>query len=39
LTGNRQPTLALLLPALMSALLWPWVSYLLRGLRKRLGIN
>jgi rod shape-determining protein MreD len=39
LTGNRQPTLALLLPALMSALLWPWVSYALRGLRRRLGIN
>lgn len=26
LTGNRQPTLALVLPALVSALLWPWVS-------------
>ncbi|EIK95101.1 rod shape-determining protein MreD [Pseudomonas sp. M47T1] len=39
LTGNRQPTLALLLPALMSALLWPWVSFALRGLRRRLGIN
>jgi rod shape-determining protein MreD len=39
LTGNRQPTLALLLPALMSALLWPWVSYALRGLRRRLSIN
>ncbi|WP_407312268.1 rod shape-determining protein MreD [Pseudomonas sp. nanlin1] len=39
LTGNRQPTLALLFPALMSALLWPWVSYGLRGLRRRLGIN
>ncbi|WP_341521262.1 rod shape-determining protein MreD [Pseudomonas sp. G.S.17] len=39
LTGNRQPTLALVLPALVSALLWPWVSYGLRGLRKRLRIN
>ncbi|EPN60191.1 rod shape-determining protein MreD, partial [Pseudomonas syringae pv. actinidiae ICMP 19096] len=39
LTGNRQPTLALVLPALVSALLWPWVSYGLRGLRKRLKIN
>ncbi|WP_213879174.1 rod shape-determining protein MreD [Pseudomonas sp. dw_358] len=39
LTGNRQPTLALLLPALVSALLWPWVSYGLRGLIVRLKIN
>lgn len=39
LTGNRQPTLALLLPALVSVLLWPWVSYGMRGLRKRLKIN
>ena len=39
LTGNRQPTLALVLPALVSALLWPWVSYGLRGLSKRLKIN
>jgi rod shape-determining protein MreD len=38
LTGNRQPTLALVLPALVSALLWPWVSYGLRGLSKRLSI-
>ena len=39
LTGNRRPTLALVLPALVSALLWPWVSYGLRGLRNRLSIN
>jgi rod shape-determining protein MreD len=39
LTGNRQPTLALVLPALVSALLWPWVSYGLRGLRRRYKIN
>ncbi|GFM53140.1 rod shape-determining protein MreD [Pseudomonas capsici] len=39
LNGNRQPTLALVLPALVSALLWPWVSYGLRGLSKRLKIN
>jgi rod shape-determining protein MreD len=39
LTGNRQPTLALLLPALVSVLLWPWVSYGMRGLSKRLKIN
>ena len=39
LTGNRQPTLTLVLPALVSALLWPWVSYGLRGLSKRLKSN
>ncbi|BAP43498.1 rod shape-determining protein MreD [Pseudomonas sp. StFLB209] len=39
LTGNRQPTLTLVLPALVSALLWPWISYGLRGLSKRLKIN
>ncbi|MDQ3202432.1 MAG: rod shape-determining protein MreD [Pseudomonadota bacterium] len=39
LTGNRQPTLALVLPALVSALLWPWISYGLRGLRRRYKIN
>eukprot|EP01133_Synstelium_polycarpum_P008600 gene8600-10095_t len=39
LTGNRQPTLALVLPALVSALLWPWVSFGLRGLRRRYKIN
>ena len=39
LTGNRQPTLALVLPALVSALLWPWVSFGLRGLCRRYKIN
>ncbi|MCQ9424248.1 rod shape-determining protein MreD [Pseudomonas sp. LJDD11] len=39
LTGNRQPTLTLVLPALVSALLWPWISYGLRGLSNRLKIN
>ena len=39
LTGNRQPTLALVLPALVSALLWPWISYGLRGLCRRFKIN
>ncbi|MBO3275072.1 rod shape-determining protein MreD [Pseudomonas schmalbachii] len=39
LTGNRPPTLVFLLPALVSALLWPWVYALLRGLRVRLSIN
>lgn len=39
LTGNRQPTLALIWPAVISALLWPWISFALRGLRRRLSIN
>jgi rod shape-determining protein MreD len=39
LTGNRQPTLALVLPALVSALLWPWVSFGLRGFRRSYKIN
>lgn len=39
LTGNRQPTLALVWPAVISALLWPWISFALRGLRRRLSIN
>jgi rod shape-determining protein MreD len=38
LTGNRPPTLAFILPALVSALLWPWVAAILRGLQQRLGI-
>jgi rod shape-determining protein MreD len=38
LTGNRQ-TLAVLLPALISALLWPWVGFGLRGLSRRYKIN
>jgi len=38
LTGNRE-TLAVLLPALISALLWHWVSFGLRGLRRRFKIN
>lgn len=39
LTGSRPPTLAFVLPALVSALLWPWVCTILRGLHQRLGIN
>lgn len=39
LTGNRPPTLAFLLPALVSALLWPWVYTALRALRLRLNVN
>ena len=39
LTGNRPPTLAFVLPALISALLWPWVFVILRGLQQRFGIR
>jgi rod shape-determining protein MreD len=39
LTGSRPPTLAFILPALVSALLWPWVCVLLRGLHLRLNVN
>ncbi|MED5609852.1 MULTISPECIES: rod shape-determining protein MreD [Pseudomonas] len=38
LTGNRPPTLAFLLPALVSGLLWPWVLVLLKGLSQRLKV-
>lgn len=39
LTGSRPPTLEFVLPALVSALLWPWVCAILRGLHQRLGVN
>lgn len=39
LAGSRPPTLAFVLPALVSALLWPWVSTILRGLHHRLSVN
>ncbi len=39
LTGSRPPTLEFVLPALVSALLWPWVSVILRGLQRRLGVD
>lgn len=39
LTGSRPPTLAFILPALVSALLWPWVCVLLRGMHLRLNVN
>ncbi|GGK08124.1 rod shape-determining protein MreD [Pseudomonas matsuisoli] len=39
LTGNRPPTLAFILPAVVSALLWPWVLVALRGLHQRLRVN
>ena len=39
LTGNRPPTLLFILPALVSALLWPWVYTALRIIRQRLSVN
>ncbi len=39
LTGNRPPTLAFVLPALISALLWPWVFAILRGLQQRFAVQ
>ncbi len=39
LTGNRLPTLLFVLPALISALLWPWVFAILRGLQQRFAVN
>lgn len=39
LTGSRPPTLAFILPALVSALLWPWVCVILRGVHQRLSVN
>lgn len=39
LTGNRLPTLLFVLPALISALLWPWVFAILRGLQHRFAVN
>lgn len=40
LAGNRPPsTLAFLYPVLISALLWPWIHTLLRGLRLRLQVS
>jgi rod shape-determining protein MreD len=38
LTGNRPPTLRFLLPAFVSAILWPWVYSVLRGVRKRFHV-
>jgi rod shape-determining protein MreD len=38
LSGNRPPTLLFLLPALISALLWPWVYSILRGLSRRFQV-
>ncbi len=38
LTGNRPPTLLFLLPALTSALLWPWLYVALQWLRRRFAV-
>ncbi len=39
LTGNRPPTLFFLLPAVTSAILWPWVFSVLRGVRRRFHVR
>lgn len=39
LTGNRPPTLAFILPAVVSGLLWPWVFAILRWLRLRINVT
>ena len=39
LAGNRPPTLLYLLPAVISAILWPWVFSVLRGLRRRFHVR
>jgi rod shape-determining protein MreD len=43
LTGNRPPAsmsvISFLLPALISALLWPWVFGLLRAIRVRFSVH
>jgi rod shape-determining protein MreD len=39
LSGNRPPTLLFLLPAVVSAVLWPWVFSLLRGVKRRFHVN
>ncbi len=38
LTGNRPPTLLFLFPALVSALLWPWVYVIMRWVSRRLHV-
>ncbi len=39
LIGRAEPTLWFLLPALVSALLWPWLLLLLRRVRRRFGVT
>lgn len=36
--GRIQPSLIYMLPAVSSALLWPWLSLFLHGLRRRLWV-
>lgn len=38
LTGSRPPTLLFLLPAPISAVLWPWISSVLGALRRRFQV-
>lgn len=38
LTGSRPPTLLFLLPAVVSAVLWPWVFSVLRVIRLRFHV-
>lgn len=38
LTGNRPPTLLFILPALVSAILWPWLSVMLKAFSRRFSI-
>lgn len=38
LTGNRPPSLLFLFPALVSALLWPWVYVIMRWFSRRLHV-
>ncbi|HYQ37754.1 MAG TPA: rod shape-determining protein MreD [Pseudomonas sp.] len=39
LAGNRPPTLLFLFPALVSALLWPWVFTVMRLFSRRLHVH
>ena len=38
LTGFKMPVLMMVVPALMSALIWPWLMVALRGLRRQVGL-
>lgn len=38
LSGNRPPTMLFLLPALVSAILWPWVFTLLQSVKRRFRV-
>jgi rod shape-determining protein MreD len=37
--GTRSDSLIFLLPALMSAVLWPWLFVVLRGLRRTFRVS